>query len=197
MMFGGSMGPGAACARNRADTTVAVGAAADAIAITCGGFAATSTGGPGTRPAGTSGAHPRVSIDPVGASSAPPGGAISYLIRIFPARALVRGVTIVAAADPAGITLTTGCADAAGRPGGSSPRPAPAGGFRGPSPRPAQAAAGDRPHPPAATCTFGPATAVDAATAGLHGLVRLPVHRPAGTQLLPRVTVPTPRHPSA
>src|SRR5260370_17630977 len=195
-MFGGSMGPRAAWARNRADTTVAVGAAAAAIAITCGGFAATSTGGPGTRPAGTSGAHPRVSIDPAGASPAPPGGPIPYLTRTFPARALVRGVTIVAAADPAGITLTTGCADAAGRPGGSSPRPAPAGGFRGSSPRPAQAAAGDRPHPAVATCTFGPATPVDAATAGLHVLVRTPLHTPPATPLLLVVAVATPMHPS-
>ncbi len=200
MMFGGLMGSRVSCAKDRASTALATGAAMAAAAITCGGFAVElGASGPaswrassaGTRFAPTSTAHLSIWIDAADVASTAPGGAVSYLIRVLPPKALVRGVTIAAAASPAGVTVTTSCAGRSGQAAAKSaqgPQAGAPGQAGSGTAAPAEGtlarsvldaltktvpAAGDRAQPAITTCTLGPAAAMDAAT-GLLVTVRIP-----------------------
>ena len=96
------------------------GLAASAVTGKANGHAASdaphsTASSAGTGLAGSPGAQQRVWIDLVRVTSAQPGAAVSYLVRVAPPRALTRSVTVAAGARPAGVTVAIGCADARGR----------------------------------------------------------------------------------
>ena len=95
------------------------GLAASAVTGKANGHAASDAPHSTASSAGTGlagpGAQQRVWIDLVRVTSAQPGAAVSYLVRVAPPRALTRSVTVAAGARPAGVTVAIGCADARGR----------------------------------------------------------------------------------